>query len=178
MDAQHQVIDGFLGDVRQMHSIHKSFSSAELSSPRTPLRAALTAGHSVKALCAGSSGAELTLRRSRPSSASNPSGAVRAISLRSDAGSERRMGESRSQPALTAAAVGNLHQAAALKLPQRRAPPGAAGSDLRKDSAGAAAARRRVTATSSSGKAAFSCGVASGLARKLSHVGSSPQLVA
>lgn len=182
MDAQNQMMDGFLGEVRQMKASDRSFSAAELSSPRTTTgTAALTNGQSSKALCAGSSGTELVKRRpdrpssasrsGRPSSASN-SGAVRTVSLRSDAAPARRLGESRSTPALTAAATGSLHQSAApLALPQRRAPPGAANSELQRDISCAQVARRRALAANA---AAPGGRPGSGMAKRFSHIGSSP----
>lgn len=178
MDTQNQVMNGFLSDVRQMQQIDRSFSSAELSTPSSPAgQPALTSGCSSKtpALCSSSSGTELVQRQRgpvpRPSSASNSSG--RIVSLRSDSGSTRRLGESRSQPALTAAAVGSLHQAAPLALPPRRAPPGAPGSELQKAISSAAAARRTALAASAAGEAAVGGG-----ARRLSSLGRSPLMVA
>jgi len=165
MDAQNQVMNGFLSDVRQMHAIDRSFSSAELSRPSTPTAPALTAGSepSLKRLTAGPP---------RPSSASNSSGGARAILLRSDpVGSGRRLGESRSQPALMAAAVGSLHQAAPLTMPQRRAPPGAPCSDLQRQISGAAAARQRAVASSAGAASARAGG---GMSRLSQHSRSSP----
>merc|ERR1719272_867111 len=106
-----------------MNAIDRSFSAAELSRPSTPASTpALTAGAEPSRL-------RLTAGVARPSSASK----VRAISLRSDlGGSGRQLAASRSTPALMAAAVGSLHGAAPLALPQRRAPPGAPCSDLQK----------------------------------------------
>lgn len=138
MDVQKQVMDGFIKDVREMNAIHRSFSSTELSPPSTP----------TPALTAGASQPRLTAGPARPSSASNSANA-RAIMLRSDSTAQRRLGESRSTPALMAAAAGSLaHQAAPLALPQRRAPPGAPCSDLQKAISGAAAARQRAVASS------------------------------
>lgn len=171
MDSQNQVMDGFICEVRQMNALHRNFSATELSPPSSPAGVpALTNSKAPAALCSGSSGAELALRRKgapqRPTSASNTTQA-RMLSLRSDTGSGRRLGESRSQPALTAAAMGSLHQAAPLALPPRRAPPGAPCSEFDKAISGAAAARRGAVAAA----AATGCGAGSGVARRMSHIG-------
>lgn len=176
MESQNQVMDGFLKDVREMQHLDRSFSSAELSTPSSP--AALTNGaESRPALMSGAEASRkrLTNGPPRPSSASNSSG-VRAISLRSEAqpGSGRRLGESRSQPALMAAAVGSLHQAAPLTMPQRRAPPGAPCSDLQKAVSSAAAARRSAIAASAS-TVGVKTGV--GMSRISQHSRSSPVVV-
>lgn len=184
MDSQNQVMDGFLNDVRQMQHMDKSFSSAELSTPSSPAGAlaltngagskvpALTNGSGAKALCSGPNSLEQGQHPRalgpRPSSASNS----RGLSLRSDVPS-RRLGESRSQPALTAAAkaaVGGLHQATPLTLPARRAPPGAPGSELQKAISSAAAARRSAIAATASGDA-LGTGVRIGATRKSSSRG-------
>merc|ERR1719230_1887654 len=71
MESQHQVMDGFLSDVRQMHQIDKSFSSAELSTPSSPAGVpALTSGASSKtpALTSSSSATELVPHRRSSSS--------------------------------------------------------------------------------------------------------------
>lgn len=161
MESQQQVMNGFLSDVREMQQRDRSFfSQHEFETPSSPA-AALVDGYSSKpaalppsasspaALAPSASSTEIVQRQgapvARPSSASNS----RVVSLRSDSGrSSRRLGESRSQPALTAAAVESLHQAKPLALPQRRAPPGCGMSDLDKSISYAAAARHKAIAAS------------------------------
>lgn len=133
MDAQNQVMDGFLNDVRVMQQIDRSFSSSEMGEPSSP--AALTGGTEHKCLGSGTA---------RPSSGSRP---ARALTLRSDGANDRQLVTSRSQPALMAAANGSLHNAAPLSLPNRRAPPGAPCTDFQKAVSTAAAARRAALAS-------------------------------
>lgn len=170
MESQQQVMNGFLSDVREMQQRDRSFfSQHEFETPSSPA-AALVDGYSSKPaalppsasspaiLAPSASSTEIVQRQgapvARPSSASNS----RVVSLRSDSGRSRRLGESRSQPALTAAsrsqpaltaaAVESLHQVKPLALPQRRAPPGCGMSDLDKSISYAAAARHKAIAAS------------------------------
>mmetsp|Transcript_135445 Transcript_135445/g.235556 ORF Transcript_135445/g.235556 Transcript_135445/m.235556 type:complete len:263 (-) Transcript_135445:124-912(-) len=162
MDAQTQVLNGFITDVQQIRSLEKSFSSSSLSSPGAQ-RAALPApsAHRVRAALGPPSAAALALpepaarsralatrtntRSARPSSANatSPGLGSRAAAVRSSrpAGS---LGQSQSQPSLSPSSVlGGLHQkTAALVMPQRRAPPGAAGNNTQKASALSAIRRR------------------------------------
>lgn len=127
MASQHQVMDGFLRDVREIRQLDRSFSSGELASPSSPSgMPALTGGASHKALCSGVSGAELVPHGGpRPSSA----GYSRGTALRSSAAAVKRLGVSRSQPALMAAGAATLHQVTPLKAPAIRAPPGQPGAE-------------------------------------------------
>lgn len=174
MDSQNQVMNSFLSDVNQMKQLDRSFSSAELSTPRSDAGGtpALTAGPKAPALCGSSSCTALAMPGRGPAPRPGSANAnARGLSLRSDAASNRRLGESRSQPALTAAAMGSLHnQSAPLALPPRRAPPGAPGTEFQKAISSAGAARRRALAANA---ACTTGGGESVASRRLSSIGGS-----
>lgn len=152
MDSQKEIMNGFLHDVQQMQHLDRCFSSSELSAPSSPAgKLALGTSKSAAAIGCGprselvpqGRGSSITNRTRDPSTAPlalRPSSASRSSSLRSGRELGRQsecLAESRSQPAL-----GNLHQAAPLVLPPRRAPPGAPCSEAEKVLAASSAARR------------------------------------
>lgn len=171
MDAQNKVLDGFIAEVQDMQS------SSPLSSPQmvkpalhaaAPKSLAALENPAVPALLGPASrnrsslrseASEICARSTRPSSASTSAGASsRAAPLRSS-GNAGTLRQVHSQPSLKQPfAFSGLHQKdeAAIVLPRRRAPPGAAGSKMQKSYAASLLRRQPALDTCSFAESRFS----------------------